>query len=149
METDTTLWTEAYTDDKYGEERTASFKYFKQFIKMPTPRTIVSFHEALSKEMSKQGRKRIPSLNTLNEYSCKWHWIERSKAYDEYMQHLHDEEIAEKIKQIREDRIEAQRKRMMYQDQLFNQLMNDEDAIRLVTSDLFLLCIIDCYAYMA
>ena len=31
----------------------------------------------------------------------------------------------------------------------FNQLMNDEDAIRLVTSDLFLLCIIDCYAYMA
>lgn len=31
----------------------------------------------------------------------------------------------------------------------FNQLMIDEDAIRLVTSDLFLECIVDCYAYMA
>ena len=31
----------------------------------------------------------------------------------------------------------------------FNQLMVDEDAIGLVTSDLFLECIIDCYAYMA
>ena len=31
----------------------------------------------------------------------------------------------------------------------FNQLMVDEDAIRLVTSDLFVECIVDCYAYMS
>ena len=31
----------------------------------------------------------------------------------------------------------------------FNQLMVNQDAIRLVASDLFLECIVDCYAYMA
>lgn len=127
METETTLWTTPYHDEKYGEEKGASWKYFQEFIKMPTPRTLVGFHEQLSKELSKRGRKRIPSYQTLCEYSSAWKWTMRSKAYDEYMRHLHDEEIAEKIKQIREDRIEAQRKRMIYQDQLFNQLMNDDE----------------------
>ena len=127
METDKTLWTDRYHDEKYGEERTASFKYFQEFIKLPRPRTLVSFHEKLSKQMSKDGRKRIPTLQTINEYSCKWHWMERSKAYDEYMQHLHDEELAEEIKQIREERIHMQKVRMKMQDKLLHQLMNDDE----------------------
>ena len=127
METDKTLWTDRYNDTKYGEERTASFKYFQEFIKMPRPRTLVSFHKQLSKQMSKEGRKRIPTLQTINEYSCKWHWMERSKAYDEYMQHLHDEELAEEIKQIREERIHMQKVRMKMQDKLLHQLMNDDE----------------------
>jgi hypothetical protein len=127
METDTTLWTSPYTDEKYGEEKGASFKYFKEFIKMPSPRTLVSFHEALSNKMSNEGRKRIPTYQTIKEYSAKWKWTMRSKAYDEYMNRLHDEEMAEKIKQIREERIEAQNKRMKFQDQLFWQLMNDDE----------------------
>ena len=128
METhETTLWTDRYIDEKYGEERTASFKYFKQFIRMPSPRTLVSFHEQLSKQMSKDGRKRIPSLDTINEYSCKWKWMERSKAYDDYQQQKHDEEIALEIKRIREERIHMQKVRMKMQDKLLHELMNDDE----------------------
>ena len=128
METhETTLWTDRYIDEKYGEERTASFKYFKQFIRMPSPRTIVSFHEALSNQMSNDGRKRIPSYQTLKEYSCKWKWMERSKAYDDYQQQKHDEELALEIKKIREERIHMQKVRMKMQDKLLHDLMNDDE----------------------
>lgn len=127
METDKTLWTDKYHDEKYGEEVGASFKYFQEFIKMPRPRTLVGFHEELSKILSKNGRKRIPSYNTIMEYSAKWKWTMRSKAYDEYMQHLHDEELAEEIKQIREERIHMQKVRMKMQDKLLHQLMNDDE----------------------
>jgi len=126
METhETTLWTDRYHDEKYGEEKGASFKYFQAFIKQPSPRTIVSFHEELTKQMTKAGRKRIPSLERLYEYSCKWHWMERSKAYDEYMQQKHDEELALEIKKIREERIHMQKVRMKMQDKLLHDLMND------------------------
>lgn len=102
METhETTLWTDRYHDEKYGEERTASFKYFQAFIKQPSPRTIVSFHEELTKQMTKDGRKRIPSLERLYEYSCKWHWMERSKAYDNWKRDIDDEKDKEEQRRIR------------------------------------------------
>lgn len=127
MENDTTLWTSPYNDEKYGKEKGASFKYFKEFIKLPTPRTLVHFHEVLTEKMTKEGRKRKPSLEIIYEYSSKWHWMERSKAYDEYMQHKHDEELAEEIKKIREERIHMQKVRMKMQDKLLHQLMNDDE----------------------
>lgn len=127
METDKTLWTSPYTDEKYGEEKGASWKYFQEFIKMSPPRTLVGFHEQLSKDLSKKGRKRIPSYQTICEYSSAWKWMMRSKAYDEYMQHKHDEELAEEIKKIREERIHMQKVRMKMQDKLLHQLMNDEE----------------------
>ena len=125
MEHDTSLWTSPYTDEKYGEEKGASFKYFKEFIKMPTPRTLVSFHEHLSNIMSKNGRKRIPTYQTILEYSSKWKWTMRSKAYDNYMQHLHDEEMAEKIKQIREKAIGMIDDRFEYHKELQEDLKSD------------------------
>ena len=127
MKHNTDLWSCPYNDEKYGEEKGASFKYFKEFIKQPTPRTIVHFHEVLTKKMTKEGRKRKPSLDILYEYSSKWHWMDRSKAYDEYMNRLHDEELAEEIKKIREERIHMQKVRMKMQDKLFKQLMNDDE----------------------
>lgn len=127
METDTSLWTDRYNDEKYGEELNTSFKYFKEFIKMQTPRDLVSFHEHISKILSKKGRKRIPTYQTIGEYSAKWKWFKRAKAYDEYMQHKHDEELAEEIKQIREERIHMQKVRMKMQDKLLHQLMNDDE----------------------
>lgn len=127
METETTLWTDKYIDEKYGEELGASFKYFQQFIKMPTPRTLKGFHEELANILANNGRKRIPSYQKIREYSAKWKWMMRSKAYDEYMQHLHDEELAEEIKKIREERIHMQKVRMKMQDKLLHQLMNDEE----------------------
>lgn len=127
METDKTLWTDKYHDEKYGEEVGASFKYFQEFIKMPRPRTLVGFQKELANILTNNGRKRIPSYEKIREYSAKWHWMERSKAYDEYMQHLHDEELAEEIKQIREERIHMQKVRMKMQDKLLHQLMNDDE----------------------
>lgn len=127
METETTLWTDKYIDEKYGEELGASFKYFKEFIKMPSPRTLVGFHEELANKLANNGRKRIPSYQKIREYSAKWKWMKRSQAYDEYMNRLHDEELAEEIKQIREERIHMQKVRMKMQDKLLHQLMNDEE----------------------
>ena len=127
METETKLWTEPYTDEKYGKEKGASWKYFQEFIKMPSPRTIVGFHKQLSDKLSSNGRKRIPSYKTLREYSSAWKWTMRSKAYDEYMNRLHDEELAEEIKKIREERIHMQKVRMKMQDKLLHQLMNDDE----------------------
>lgn len=128
METnETTLWTEPYTDEKYGKEKGASWKYFQEFIKMPSPRTIVGFHEQLSNRLSNNGRKRIPSYKTLREYSSAWKWMMRSKAYDEYMQRKHDEELALEIKRIREERIHMQQVRMKMQDKLLHELMNDDE----------------------
>ena len=127
METETTLWTDKYIDEKYGEELGASFKYFKEFIKMPSPRTLVGFHEELANKLANNGRKRIPSYQKIREYSAKWKWMKRSQAYDEYMNRLHDEELAEEIKQIREERIHMQKVRMKMQDKLLHQLMNDDE----------------------
>ena len=127
METETTLWTDKYIDEKYGEELGASFKYFKEFIKMPSPRTLVGFHEELANKLANNGRKRIPSYQKIREYSAKWKWMKRSQAYDEYMNRLHDEELAEEIKKIREERIHMQKVRMKMQDKLLHQLMNDDE----------------------
>ena len=127
METETSLWTDKYNDEKYGEELGASFKYFKEFIKMPSPRTLVGFHEELANKLANNGRKRIPSYQKIREYSAKWKWMKRSQAYDEYMNRLHDEELAEEIKKIREERIHMQKVRMKMQDKLLHQLMNDDE----------------------
>lgn len=127
METETSLWTGRYHDEKYGEELNTSFKYFQEFIKMDTPRDLVSFHKHISNILSNKGRKRLPSYQTIREYSAKWKWTMRAKAYDEYMQHKHDEELAEEIKQIREERIHMQKVRMKMQDKLLHDLMNDDE----------------------
>ena len=127
METETDLWTSPYHDEKYGEELGASWKYFQEFIKMPSPRTLIGFHEHLANILTNNGRKRIPSYEKIREYSAKWKWMMRSKAYDEYMQHKHDEELALEIKKIREERIHMQKVRMKMQDKLLHDLMNDDE----------------------
>ena len=125
MEHDTSLWTSPYNDEKYGIEKGASFKYFKEFIKMESPRTLVSFHEFLTKKMTKAGRQRKPSLEIIYEYSSKWNWMMRAEAYDNWKRDVDDQALKEEIRKIRESRILASKKRMKYQDQLFDELMND------------------------
>lgn len=124
---ETRLWTEPYNDEKYGEEQGSSFKYFQAFIKMESPRDLVSFHKELSKNLSKKGRKRIPSYQTICEYSAKWKWFKRAEAYDNYIRDVEDAEMKEKIRRIRNERIEASKKRMKYQDELFDELMSNEE----------------------
>lgn len=125
MEHDTSLWTSPYNDTKYGEEQGSSFKYFKEFIKMESPRDLVSFHEHISKILSKKGRKRLPSYQTIGEYSAKWKWFKRAEAYDNWKRDVDDHALKEEIRKIRESRILASKKRMKYQDQLFDELMKD------------------------
>lgn len=102
METhETTLWTERYTDEKYGLEQGSSFKYFQEFIKMDTPRTLVSFHKHISKILSKKGRTRLPSYQTIGEYSAKWKWFKRAEAYDKWKRDIDDEKDKEEQRRIR------------------------------------------------
>lgn len=127
MEHDTTLWTTPYNDEKYGEERGASFKYFKCFIKCPTPRTLVHFHKVLSQKLSQQGRARIPSLQTLQEYSHKWNWFKRMEAYDAYIQDVDDAELKKKIKDIRTKAINMMDERFDFHEELQKQLQEDTE----------------------
>lgn len=102
METhETSLWTDRYHDEKYGEELGTSFKYFQEFIKMDTPRTLVSFHKHISKILSKKGRKRIPTYQTICEYSAKWKWFKRAEAYDNWKRDIDDEKDKEEQRRIR------------------------------------------------
>lgn len=126
MEHETRLWTEPYNDEKYGEEKGASWKYFQAFIKMDSPRTLVGFHKALSKELSKQGRKRIPSYQTLCEYSSAWKWMMRAEAYDNYIRDVEDEEMKEKIRRIRNKAIDMMSDRFDFHEELREELKEDE-----------------------
>lgn len=125
MEHETSLWTDPYNDEKYGEEKGASFKYFKEFIKMPSPRTLVNFHKHLSKQMSKEGRKRIPKLQTINEYSAKWKWMMRAEAYDNWKRDVDDEALKNEIRKIREEAIRGMGKRIKYQNKLRQEIEDD------------------------
>ena len=127
MEHDTTLWTAPYHDEKYGEEKGASFKYFKAFIRCPTPRTLVHFHEVLSRDLSRNGRKKIPSYKTLSEYSSAWKWFMRAEAYDNYIHDVDDQKIKEKIRKIRNKNIDSIDDRLQYQNELFKQLKEDNE----------------------
>lgn len=125
MEHDTSLWTSPYYDEKYGEEKGASWKYFKAFIKMPSPRTLVGFHEVLSNQMSNEGRKRIPTLQTIKEYSAKWKWFMRAEAYDNWKRDVDDEALRNEIRQIREEAIRGMKDRIQFQNKLRKELEDD------------------------
>lgn len=126
MEHETSLWTDPYHDEKYGEEKGASFKYFKEFIKMPSPRTLVGFHEELSRKLSRQGKKRIPSYKTLSEYSSAWKWFMRAEAYDNWKRDVDDEALKNEIRQIREDAIRGMKDRINYQNKLREEIESND-----------------------
>lgn len=125
MEHDTSLWTSPYHDEKYGEEKGASWKYFQEFIKMDSPRSLVGFHEQLSKKLSKAGRKRIPSYQTLCEYSSAWKWFKRCEAYDNWKRDVDDEALKNEIRRIRENAIHMMGDRFKYHQKLKNELEED------------------------
>lgn len=125
MEHDTSLWTSPYHDPKYGEEKGASWKYFQEFIKMDSPRTLVGFHEELSRKLSRQGKKRIPSYKTLSEYSSAWKWFMRAEAYDNWKRDVDDEALRNEIRQIREEAIRGMKDRIQFQNKLRKELEDD------------------------
>ena len=127
MEHNNELWSCPYNDEKYGEELGASFKYFKEFIKCPQPRTLIGFHEVLANKLANNGRKRIPSYAKIREYSAKWKWMLRAKAYDDYIRDVEDEEMKQTIRDIRNKNIDSRDARLQYQNELFKQLKEDTE----------------------
>ena len=127
MQHDTCLWTVPYNDPKYGEEKGASFKYFKEFLKCNTPRSLVDFHKVLSKNLSKDGRKRIPSYQTLCEYSSAWKWFMRAEAYDNYVQDVETEQMRQTIQDIRNQAIQDIQNRFEMHRELEKELKSNTE----------------------
>lgn len=125
MEHNTDLWSCPYNDEKYGEEQGSSFKYFKEFLKCPKPRSLVDFHKHLSNILSNMGRKRLPTYDTIREYSAKWKWFMRAEAYDKYIQDVEDEEMRQTIRDIRNNAIQAMNDRIKFQNNLRLQIEQD------------------------
>ena len=127
MEHNNELWQCPYTDEKYGPEKGASWKYFQEFIKCPTPRSLKHFHEVLSNNLSDMGRKKIPSYKTIREYSAQWKWFMRAEAYDNYIRDVEDEEMKKLIKDIRTNALQAMNDRIQFQNKLREQIENDTE----------------------
>lgn len=128
MEHDKTLWTQPYTDEKYGVEQGSSCKYFQEFIKCPPPRSLKHFHKILSKNLSKMGRKRIPSYKTIQEYSAKWKWFKRAEAYDNWKRDVDDEELRNSIYNTRKKNIQNMAGRLDSQNILLKELIEHSDV---------------------
>lgn len=81
------IWEVRYTDDKYGKETVASFKYFTKWLNEDHPRSIPKFARKIKPGADENQIKRF--INTLQTYSVKWKWQMRGEAYDEYLIQLH------------------------------------------------------------
>ena len=92
---------------------------------MDSPRTLVNFHKHLSKILSKQGKKRIPTYQTICEYSAKWKWMMRAEAYDNWKRDVDDEALRNEIRQIREEAIRGMKDRIQFQNKLRKELEDD------------------------
>lgn len=83
------IWDERYCDEKFGLETPASFRYFQRYLQQSFPREIKALHRTIEHESKLESKTKIPKLQTLYDYSMKWHWVERANAYDEYLKDLH------------------------------------------------------------
>lgn len=125
--TDNDIWSERYTNDKYGLEQKSSFNYFQEYLKEPKPRNLKEFHKKLSEILSEKGKQKLPTYKTLCDYSHKWKWNKRAEAYDSYIQNKDDEELKEKFKEIKKANIERTGLRLKLQDELLEQIQNDDE----------------------
>lgn len=82
------LWDERYTDEKFGLETPASFRYFQMYLQQPYPRSIKALCEQVNSQQ-KSLNKSQTKLDTFYKYSKNWKWIKRAGAYDEYLKDLH------------------------------------------------------------
>ncbi len=125
--TDKDIWSERYTNDKYGLEQKSSFNYFQMYLKEPKPRNLKEFHTKLSEILSEKGKKKIPTYKSLCDYSHKWKWNKRAEAYDSYIQNKDDEELKEIFKEIKKNNIQKTGLRLKYQNELLKKIQFDNE----------------------
>lgn len=121
-EYDTTLWDERYIDEKYGLEKRSAFIYFKMFLELGKARTLLKLSKKVSKNFV---GKKPPKYSTLQEYSAKWKWYSRAKAYDEYNDEIATIELQEELKELKLDRIKNLKKRAKTNDNVYENTAND------------------------
>lgn len=121
-EYDTTLWDERYIDEKYGLEKRSAFIYFKMFLELGKARTLLKLSKKVSKNFV---GKKPPKYSTLQEYSAKWKWYSRAKAYDEYNDEIATIELQEELKELKLDRIKNLKKRAKTNDSVYESTAND------------------------
>ena len=109
-------WNERYRSDRYGLEQKSSFNYFQMYLKEPKPRNLKQFHDTLSDKLSTESpNKRVPSYQSIRDYSHKWKWNKRAEAYDSYIQNSEDEELRALFKEIKKESIQHSKDRINYQ----------------------------------
>ena len=106
------IWEERYTDEKWGLERPASFRYFQKYLDLPYPRSVEKLAEQLAEEMAEA--KRIPKYTTLKNYCWKWKWVERAKAYDEHLKQLHFKTKEKEVMEWESEQLTFARARAKY-----------------------------------
>ena len=121
------VWNERYENEKYGLEQKSSFNYFQMYLKEPKPRNLKEFHSKLSDILSANGRKKIPTYDTIRDYSHKWKWNKRAEAYDEYIQNAEDEELKSLFKEIKKENMQNTRNRLNYQNDLLTEIKTSEE----------------------
>lgn len=121
-EYDTKLWDERYVDDKYGLEKRSAFIYFKMFLELGKARTLVKLSRKVSRDFV---GKKPPKYRTLQEYSVKWKWYPRAKAYDEYNDEIATIELQEEIKKLKLDRIKNLQERALKNDKVYSSTIKD------------------------
>ena len=120
-------WNERYKSNRYGLEQKRSFKYFTMYLKEPKPRNLKEFHTKLSDKLSTDNpKKRVPSYQSIRDYSHKWKWNARAEAYDNYIQNTEDEELKSLFKAIKRDSLLNSRNRIKYQNDMLEQIQNDD-----------------------
>ena len=121
-------WNERYRSDRYGLEQKSSFRYFQMYLKEHKPRNLKEFHNKLSDRLStEEPGKRVPSYQTIRDYSHKWKWNPRAEAYDDYIQNTDDEELKAIFKEIKKETLQNSKSRIQHQNELFNEIMDNED----------------------
>lgn len=120
-------WNERYNNDKYGLEQKSSFNYFQMYLKEPKPRNLKEFHGKLSDILSANGRKKIPTYDTIRDYSHKWKWNKRAEAYDQYIQNTEDEELKNLFKEIKKENMKNSKERLNYQNDLLIEIKTSDE----------------------
>lgn len=125
------IWEERYTDEKYGLEKPASFRYFQMYLQQPYPRSIKALCEKINLESESKNQSKT-NIKTLYNYSSKWKWLKRAEAYDEYLKDLHFKTKEMEVMAWESEQLRVARERInMHLDTLEEIHNADEDVIPL------------------
>ena len=107
------IWEERYTDEKFGLETPASFRYFQMYLQQPYPRSIKALCEQVNAQQ-KSLNKSQTKIDTFYKYSKNWKWIKRAEAYDNYLKELHFKNKEKEVMEWESEQLQFARERAKY-----------------------------------